>query len=149
MNLFDVRKLHDVQDSNCVCLEKKLQSAIDSIEKKHIETEIKCILNSFSDNDVITVVGKRKYDFKTQENLGVYLNQDNNEIVQVLVKLYIKQLALYKLSCRECAMPLTASYDRKVQFDINHDGGNTIFLVTLNFLSAFDEYLLLNRKIEA
>lgn len=147
MNLFDVQKSYDkCKDADCMLLKQKFQSEIDSIEKERIETEIERILNSLSDNVVITIINKNTYEFNIKENLWCYLMQDNNEIVQFFVGLYIKQLALYKLSCREYAIPLTPTYDRQVQIIINHDGGNTIFLVTLNFLSCFNSYLLLNKQ---
>lgn len=147
LNLFDVQKSYDkCKDDFCMLLEQKFQSEIDSIEKEHIEAEIERILNSFSNNVVITIINKNNYEFNIKEDLWCYLMRDNNEIVRLFVGLYIKQLALYKLSCREYAIPLTPTYDRKVQIIINHDGGNTIFSVTLNFLSYFNSYLLLNKK---
>lgn len=122
-------------------LQNNLNELLNNISEKDIEEQKKHIRDNTRKYEICSIkVGNDGWRIK--ECFDTYITSVENEVCKRIKAVFIKQIALYQLSCEGKFMPIGHSCPLpKLQFDIIHSGGNTVVCIKLNFLTLYNTYL--------
>ena len=122
-------------------VEKKLAS----ISEKDIADEKKLLAETISSKKrffTITDPLDLQKDFSCNMDLNIYLADDSSEIYTFISSKMIKQIALFHLVNERRLMPTQLRTNTKIEVNLSHNKGNSLFDVFLD-LYPFETFIVL------
>lgn len=125
-------------------LQNNLNELLNNVSEKDIQEVKKHIRDNTKKHEIcsITTTKDKNNEFRIEECFDTYITSVENKVCKRIKDIFIKQIALYQLSCEGEFMPIGNSRSLpELQFNIKHSGGNTIVYIKLNFLTLYNTYL--------
>lgn len=125
-------------------LQNNLNELLNNVSEKEIQEVKKHIRDNTKKYEIcsITTIKDKNNEFRIEECFDTYITSVENKVCKRIKDIFIKQIALYQLSCEGEFMPIGYGCPLpELQFDIIHSGGNTIVYIKLNFLTLYNTYL--------
>lgn len=131
-------------------LQTKIQEAILHITDNKINEFIAILCNEIRKlgiGEKINNTQEYNHSFYCNGEIEDYLTSDAKAIVDYAVEIHIRQIVLFRLMNSGVLMPISLHSNTKIELDLNHSHGNTIFNLVMDIL-PYNQFLIIQMPTE-
>lgn len=131
-------------------LQKKIQEAILHITDNKINECIAILCNEIRRlgiGEKINNTLEYNHSFYCNGEIEAYLTSDAKAIANYAMEIHIKQIVLFRLMNSGVLMPISLHSNTRIELDLNHSQGNTIFDLFMDIL-PYNQFLIIQMPTE-
>ena len=131
-------------------LQRKIQEEILHIKNNRINEFIAILCNEIRRLDIgekINNTLEYNHSFYCNGEIEDYLTSDAKAIVNYAMEIHIRQIVLFRLMNSGILMPISLHSNTRIELDLNHSHGNTIFDLVMDIL-PYNQFLIIQMPTE-
>lgn len=131
-------------------LRTKLTEAISNLSNENINEFVTMMNNEIRDLGIgkkVDNVLEYNHSFYCNGELRDFLISGAKAVVDYVMEIHIRQIALFRLMNVGVLMPVSIKTYNKIQLDLNHSHGNTLFNLFMDIL-PYDQFLIVQLPAE-